>query len=95
MVCEYLMRGIPFIVAHQEMDLIAAESIRHLYLEVPPTDDPIDLNRVVAFANAIKADPDHVAKLRAFAEKHVMMELKTLQLKQFIQQLAAERIPHL
>jgi len=91
---EYLMRGIPLIVAHHEMDLSQAQSISHLYLELPATEDPIDLQRVAEFARGALADSEHVTKLRTFAEAHVTMDRKALQLKQFIQQLAVARSCH-
>ena len=86
-VCEYLMRGIPFIVAHREMDLSDAEPIRNLYLELPATDDPVDFNRVVEFARGALADSEHVTKLRSFAEQHVAMERKAMELKMFLEKL--------
>ena len=86
-VCEYLMRGIPFIVAHHEMELIETESIHNLFLQLPANDKPVDINCVIEFAKGAMADHNHVTKLRRFAEQHVTMERKALELKQFLEHL--------
>ena len=84
---EYLMRGIPFVLAGPDVDLTAADEISHLVLQLPATDEPVDMNQVAQFAKIAMADREHGTKLRKFAEQHVTMEQKTRDLMQFLDTL--------
>ena len=40
-------------------------------LHFPPNEAPIDIDRVLSFANEVCADPEHPLKMRRYAEEYL------------------------
>ena len=63
---EYCARGIPFIYSFPEKGFNGDEEFTLL---LPSNDDPIPIDKVIAFANRVAADPETDSKMRVFAEE--------------------------
>ena len=63
---EYCARGIPFIYSFPEKGFNGDEEFTLL---LPSNDGPIPIDKVIAFANRMAADPETGSKMRVFAEE--------------------------
>jgi len=81
---EYCARGIPFIDAIPDADF--PESWDYTQM-VPATEDPIDMELVIAFADRVMADPDHPQKMHEYAKDHLDWLAKMKVLKEFLETL--------
>ena len=84
---EYCARGIPFIYGTPDPDFPADFSY---VLHLPADESPIDIERVLAFAKRVCADPDHPQKMRRYAEEHLDWSVKMKKLKDFLEALVGE-----
>lgn len=84
---EYLTRGIPFINAYIDTDLINEKEIEPFYLKVPADDSPIDMGKVIEFAKRVLKDKDHPQKMRNFALRKIDYKVKMTELKTFLEGL--------
>lgn len=81
---EYCARGIPFLMASNDADF--TENWEYIQM-VPATEDPIDMNTVISFADRVMADPDHPQKMHEYAKDHLDWLAKMKVLKEFLETL--------
>jgi len=81
---EYCARGIPFVIAATAVDFPKEWDY---ILHVPETEEPIDMESVVAFADKVCSDPNHVKIMREYAESHLDWLIKMKILKEFLEGL--------
>jgi len=81
---EYCARGIPFLMASKDADF--PESWDYIQM-VPATEDPIDMELVIAFADRVLADYDHPQKMHEYAKDHLDWLAKMKVLKEFLEKL--------
>lgn len=81
---EYCARGIPFVIAAVAVDF---PNEWDYILHVPETEEPIDIESVVAFADNVCSDPNHVKIMREYAESHLDWLPKMRILKEFLEGL--------
>ncbi|MBS2034776.1 glycosyltransferase [bacterium] len=77
---EYMALGMPFLVAHEEIDLLGQDEMRPYFLQLPADESPVDLKRVVAFAESVFSQPDYRGAIRSQAERLVDVRVKMAQL---------------
>ena len=81
---EYCARGIPFLMASKDADF--PESWDYIQM-VPATEDPIDMELVIAFADRVLADHDHPQKMHEYAKDHLDWLAKMKVMKEFLETL--------
>ena len=84
---EYCARGIPFIYGVSDPDFPADFPY---VLQLPADESPIDIERVLAFAKKVCANPDHPQTMRRYAEEHLDWSVKMKKLKDFLEALVGE-----
>lgn len=74
---EYMARGLPFVYAVDDPSV--PENARFC-VRLPNDDSPIDMNRLVAFANHTRQDAEVPALMRRYAQEHMSWQgvLKTV-----------------
>ena len=77
---EYMAMGMPFIIAHEEVDLIDKNDISRYYLQFPADNSDIDIKKIVDFADLILCEDNYREKIRNLALKYVDMTVKMEQL---------------
>lgn len=65
---EYMARGLPFVYAVEDPSIPLDP---RFCMKVSNNDAPISMERIAAFANAVKADPVAPAEMRAYARQHM------------------------
>lgn len=65
---EYMARGLPFVYAVEDPSIPFEP---RFCMKVSNNDAPISMERITAFANAVKADPVAPAEMRAYARQHM------------------------
>jgi hypothetical protein len=88
---EYVARGLPFIIAHDDPDLQTATGDARFFLRMPADDSPIPLDDLVAFAEEMsireKIGPVSVL-MREYAERHMDWRGKMADLVDFLKTVA-------
>ncbi len=84
---EYCARGIPFIIASVDSDF--PKDFIYIF-HIPATEDQIDINQVIMFAENVCADINHPQKMRRYAEEHLDWSIKVKKLKGFLEVLVDE-----
>jgi glycosyltransferase involved in cell wall biosynthesis len=82
---DYMARGLPFVYGYEEVDVPADAPYA---LRVPPSDEPLDIEQVVAFADSVSDRPDLAREMRAFALRELDWSIKLGQLERFAASLA-------
>lgn len=78
---EYCARGMPFILSNHDPDI--PDSFEYC-LRVSPTDEPVDMKEVVAFACEMRNKTSHPEKMRAFAEENLDWDAKIRRTNAFL-----------
>jgi len=81
---EYCARGIPFFLAGNDIDF--SDEWEYI-LEVPATEDPIDMEQIFSFANRVMSNPNHSQEMREYAEKYLDWYPKMKILNDFLETL--------
>lgn len=81
---EYTARGVPFVIAYDDVDL---EDGLSFYLKLSPDDSPIDIDKIVSWANNVLKDNDIPFYMREYALKKMDWKVKMKQLKDFLEML--------
>ena len=84
---EYCARGIPFIYGIPDPDFPADFPY---ILHLPTDESPINIEQILTFAQEVCADPDHLQKMRHYAEEHLDWSVKVEKLKNFLETLVEE-----
>lgn len=77
---EYMALGMPFLVAHEEVDLIGRQEMKPYYLQLPADESPVEIQRVVDFAESVCSLPNYRQPIREQAERLVDVKVKMAQL---------------
>lgn len=91
---EYIARGIPFIMAYNDTDLMAHPPEKKFFLQFPNDDSPIDFNKVIDFVKEIneKYQPGELsAYMRSYAEKYLDWKVKMKQYVDFVYEIDRNR----
>jgi glycosyltransferase involved in cell wall biosynthesis len=82
---EYVARGIPFIIAHDDPDLNGIDPQRRFFESYPNDSSPIDVGTVIEFAERVSENRDEViAYMRRFAAENLDWSVKMLKLYDFV-----------
>lgn len=71
-----LSRGIPVVVAYEEMEVVNCPDYKPYILQLPATDNAVDFNRVGQFAQQVLQDPDYATTIRDLALKNTDVSVK-------------------
>jgi glycosyltransferase involved in cell wall biosynthesis len=78
---EYLARGLPFVIGHEDPDLHGANKY---FLSVPPDESPVDMDQVVEFAGRVLKKKEISLDMREFAEQRVDWKVKMQHMWDFL-----------
>ncbi len=87
---DYITRGLPFILAYKDTDLVANPPEKKFFLEFPNDDSPIDMQKIIDFVKEIneKYEVDELAGyMREYAKKHLEWKIKMQQYIDFVKQI--------
>ena len=79
---EYIARGLPTIVGHNDPDF--NDTAKDFLLQFPNDDSAIEMEKVIEFANKTLSDPELPQKMRRYAEKYLDYEVKMKKLYQIL-----------
>jgi len=91
---EYIARGLPFIIAYRDADLVNHVPEKKFYLEFSNDESLIDLNKVVDFVKELNTNYDGVELsdyMRSYAEKYLDWSDKLKQYVGFVHKIDEER----
>lgn len=77
---EYMAIGMPFIIGHEEIDLINKPEFEPFYFKAPANNTPIDLVALVDFAKSVFSIENLEDKIRNFALENIDMKVKMREL---------------
>lgn len=77
---EYMAMGMPFIIAHDEIDLIDKDDVKKYYLQFPADNSDINITEIIDFADRLFIDKNYPSEIRKMALKYVNMPVKMAQL---------------
>lgn len=84
---EYCARSVPYIIACADPDF--PDDFPYIY-RVSPDESPVDIEKIIEFAQTVNADMDHPQKMRAYALEHLDWSVKMKKLKAFLETLVGE-----
>jgi hypothetical protein len=84
---EYWARGIPFVIAYEDADLINNAEMEPFFLRLEVKDGLIDLNEVIGFAKKLDASDNVASRLRELAARQIDYRVKAMQYVSFINSL--------
>lgn len=90
---EYMARGLPFILSHDDPDLAARECQRFL-LRLPADDEPVDVEAIIEFARVVSAEnlPGYLSvAMRDYAARRMDWVPKMKQYADFCLRILEER----
>lgn len=82
---EYMALGIPFVVAHEEVDLVDCPEFAPFYLQLPADDSPVDIARMVDFVESVHSEPDYRQRISGFSRQLVDVRAKMSRLLEVVQ----------
>lgn len=82
---EYLARGLPIVLSHQDIDLYDKEDFAPFVLNVVDDDTPLVIEDLIDFVRKVYQIPQHHEKIRACAFKYLDMQTKALQIKNILE----------
>lgn len=91
-VLEYVARGIPYAASYDDTNFVGLKEMEPYFLRLEPGERPVDMARVVEFAGKVMADSTHPEKLRDIAMRHLDVQVKMNQLREFLEKLMPEKI---
>ncbi len=84
---ESLCRGIPVVVAYEDMELNSDEGFKPYYLKLAPDDSVINIEDICQFASSVYSIPNNNEKIRALAEKHIDYNIKISKSIEYIKEV--------
>jgi Glycosyl transferases group 1 len=84
---EYWARGIPFVIAYEDADLIGNIEMQPFFLRLEVKDGFVDLNKVIGFAKKLYASSNVASQLRELATRQIDYKVKARQYVSFINSL--------
>lgn len=82
---EYLARGLPIVLSHQDIDLDDKNDFAPFVLHEEPNDDPINIDKLVNFVRTVYQIPNHHEKIRDLAFQYLDMQVKARQMKDILE----------
>jgi len=79
---EYIARGLPFVVSHDDPDLPAGLP---WVLKIPADESPVEIDALVNFAEDVSQLPSLAKEMRDYAEKKLSWDVKMKRLAKFVQ----------
>lgn len=73
---ESLARGIPVVVAYEDMELNADDGFKPFYLKLEANDEVIDMQEIVDFAKRVYGITDNHDQIRDLAKKNIDYNIK-------------------
>lgn len=86
---EYWARGIPFVIAYEDADLIQNTEMQPYFLRVQIESGTIRLNEVIDFAKKVYASGNVSSRLRSLAKEQIDYTVKAQQYVSFLHSLRA------
>jgi len=83
---ESLARGIPVVVAYEDMELNSDENFKPFYHKLAPDDSVIDMQELCDFADKTYAIKDNHVAIRELAKKNIDYNIKIAQSINYIQE---------
>lgn len=84
---EYLARGLPFILAYNDTDLMSQEAIKPFILQFESEEKEINVESILKFFNQVKQIDNYPQKIQNFALEHVDMNVKMENYKNFLNEI--------
>ena len=81
---EYCARGIPYIIGCSDPDF--PDNFPYI-LRIPADETPVDIEKIIGFAQNVYRDPDFSQKMRAYAVENLDWSVKMKILKVFLETL--------
>jgi len=81
---EYCSRGIPYIIGCSDPDF--PDDFPYIF-RIPADESPIDIEKIIVFAQRVYRDPDYSKKMRAYAVENLDWSVKMKLLKVFLETL--------
>ena len=82
---EYCAKGIPFIYAYNDTDLVGDEEFCYKF---PNNESPIDINKVIDFSKKVSKNPLEIAKkAHQHAQKTMSWDKKMIDYVEFCNQI--------
>jgi len=81
---EYIARGIPFVIAYDDVDL---EDNLSFYLKLRADESPINIEKIINWANNVLKNKNIPLYMREYALKKMDWKVKMKQLKDFLEKL--------
>lgn len=78
---EYTARGLPFIIAYDDPDLLAGLP---WVLKIPADKSPVEVDTLITFAEKVSKSPSLVKEMRTFAESKLSWTVKMKGLARFV-----------
>ena len=82
---EYVARGLPFVIGHRDPDF---EGVDEFFFRIPPDNSPVNMDRVVEFAERTLNQSGISEAMRQFAEKRLDWTIKMQQMWDFLKSLS-------
>lgn len=79
---EYTARGIPFVISYDDVDLVEGLPF---YLNFHQSDEPVDVDRIVCFADRVLRDKDMPVQMRDYARNTMDWRVKMRRLAAFLE----------
>lgn len=78
---EYIARGIPFVYAYEDTDLVDQLDF---CLRLPPQDSPVDITEIISFLEKVSGTAGTSKQMRDYAEKNLDWKEKLEQMVKFV-----------
>jgi len=85
---EYCARGLPFMYGIKDPDFPLDFPF---ILQIPPDESPVDMKKVISFAETVCTDHDTPRKMHRYAEEHLDWSVKMKTLKGFLETMSESR----
>ena len=82
---EYLALGLPFVIAHEEVDLVNRPEFAPFFYQAPADESPICIQKLLSFAEAVHSIAGYRQKIRDFACRTADVRVKMAQLLDILQ----------
>ncbi|MDX2283440.1 MAG: glycosyltransferase [Bacteroidia bacterium] len=83
---EYMARGLPAVLAYQDVDVSYTPEFQPYVLHLPPDESPVSIEALIGFAQRVFADGDPAPAIRALAHQYLDARVKMAHLKSVLEQ---------
>ncbi len=82
---EYTARGIPFVISYKDVDLVDGLPF---YLNFHQSDEPVDVDKIVCFADRVLKEKDLPVQMRDYAQRNMDWRVKMKRLVAFLKEMS-------